>query len=129
MYLQPLNDIHLYSDNIIYQTYSHNEGSAGSVYLFSVIALFILLIACINFMNLATARSTKRIKEIGMRKVLGSTRKKLITQFTGEAVFISFIAFFLSILIVEITLPVFKNIFTDRIINNYTGQYNFSFWN
>ncbi|MFZ0456087.1 MAG: FtsX-like permease family protein, partial [Ignavibacteriaceae bacterium] len=101
---------------------SHNEGSAGSVYLFSVIALFILLIACINFMNLATARSTKRIKEIGMRKVLGSTRKKLITQFTGEAVFISFIAFFLSILIVEITLPLFKNIFTDRIINNYTDS-------
>jgi putative ABC transport system permease protein len=122
MYLQSLNDIHLYSDDIIYQTYSHNEGSAGTVYIFSVIGLFILLIACINFMNLATARSTKRIKEIGMRKVLGSTRKKLIYQFIGEAIFISFIAFFLSILIVEITLPLFKNIFTDRIINNYTGS-------
>ncbi len=125
MYLQPLNDIHLYSENIIYQTYFHNEGSASSVYIFSVIALFILLIACINFMNLATARSTKRIKEIGMRKVLGSSRKKLISQFIGEAVFISFIAFFLSILIVEITLPLFKSIFTDRIINNYTGSMAF----
>ncbi|MEJ2617129.1 MAG: FtsX-like permease family protein [Ignavibacteriaceae bacterium] len=125
MYLQSLNDIHLYSDDIIYQTYSHNEGSASSVYIFSVIGLFILLIACINFMNLATARSTKRIKEIGMRKVLGSTRKKLIYQFIGEAIFISFIAFFLSILIVEITLPLFKNIFTDRIINNYTGSMSF----
>ena len=125
MYLQALNDIHLYSDDIIYQTYSHNEGSAGSVYIFSIIGLFILLIACINFMNLATARSTKRIKEIGMRKVLGSSRKKLIYQFIGEAIFISFIAFFLSILIVEITLPLFKNIFTDRIINNYTGSISF----
>ena len=122
MYLQPLKDIHLYSTNITYQTYSRNEGSAETVYLFSIIAFFILLIACINFMNLATARSTKRIKEIGMRKVLGSSRKKLIYQFIGEAVFISLIALVLSIFIVEITFPLFKSIFEDRIIFNYTGS-------
>ena len=122
MYLQPLKDVHLYSTNITYQTYSRNEGSAETVYLFSVIAFFILLIACINFMNLATARSTKRIKEIGMRKVLGSSRRKLIYQFIGEAVFISLIAFVLSIFIVEITFPLFKNIFEDRIIFSYTGS-------
>ncbi len=122
MYLQPLKDVHLYSTNIIYQTYSRNEGSAETVYLFSVIAFFILLIACINFMNLATARSTKRIKEIGMRKVLGSSRRKLIYQFIGEAVFISLIAFVLSIFIVEISFPLFKNIFEDRIIFSYTGS-------
>ena len=125
MYLQSLKDIHLYSGNITYQTYMHNEGSAETVYIFSLIALFILLIACINFMNLATARSSKRIKEIGMRKVLGSSRKKLIYQFIGEAVFISFIAFFISIFIVELALPVFKNIFEDRIIFNYSGSITF----
>ncbi len=125
MYLQPLKVVHLYSDNIIYQTYFRNEGSADTVYIFSVIAIFILLIASINFMNLATARSSLRIKEIGMRKVLGSTRKKLIYQFIGEAVFISLIAFILSIFIVEITLPLFKSIFEDRIINNYTGSLTF----
>ena len=125
MYLQSLKDVHLYSGNITYQTYMHNEGSAETVYIFSLIALFILLIACINFMNLATARSSKRIKEIGMRKVLGSSRKKLIYQFIGEAIFISFIAFFISIFIVELALPLFKNIFEDRIIFNYSGSITF----
>jgi putative ABC transport system permease protein len=125
MYLQSLKDIHLYSGNITYQTYQKNESSISTVYIFSVIAFFILLIACINFMNLATARSSKRIKEIGMRKVLGSSRKKLIYQFIGEAVFISFIAFLLSILIVEIALPMFKSIFEDRIINIYTDSTTF----
>ena len=125
MYLQSLKDIHLYSSNITYQTYRKSESSISSVYIFSVIAMFILLIACINFMNLATARSTKRIKEIGMRKVLGSSREKLIYQFLGEAVLISFIAFILSILLVEITLPLFKDIFNGRILFTYTGSLTF----
>ncbi len=125
MYLQSLNDIHLYSGNITYQTYSQNESSISSVYIFSIIALFILLIACINFMNLATARSAKRIKEIGMRKVLGSTRKKLIYQFMGEAIIISFLAFLLSIFLVAVSLPVFKDIFDGRILFTYTGSFTF----
>ena len=70
MYLQPVTDIHLHSDYIPYQTFNHNAGNMSTVELFSVIAIFILLIACINFMNLSTARSAKRTKEIGMRKVL-----------------------------------------------------------
>ncbi len=125
MYLQSLKDIHLYSDNITYQTYRKNESSISTVYIFSIIALFILLIACINFMNLATARSAKRIKEIGMRKVLGSSRKKLVYQFLGEAVFISFIAFLLALLLVEISLPLFKDIFEGRILFTYTGNFGF----
>ena len=125
MYLQPVKDIHLFSDDIIYQTYNHNHGSISNVYIFSAIALFILLIACINFMNLATARSSKRIKEIGMRKVLGSKRSSLIYQFIGEALIISFIALTFAMLIVEIILPFFKEIFEGRIIFSY--QENFEF--
>ncbi len=119
MYLQSLKDIHLYSSDIVYQTYNHNQGSISTVYIFSAIALFILLIACINFMNLATARSAKRIKEIGMRKVLGSTRKSLVYQFIGEAILISLIALLISLLIAELTMPYFKNIFGGKIIFSY----------
>ncbi len=119
MYLQSLTDIHLYSGDITYQTYMHNQGSISTVYIFSAIALFILLIACINFMNLATARSEKRIKEIGIRKVLGSTRKSLVAQFIGEATLISFMGLFISILLVEVCLPYFKDIFDGRIIFSY----------
>ena len=119
MYLQPLKDIHLYSNDITYQIYRHNQGSISTVYIFSAIALFILLIACINFMNLATARSAKRIKEIGIRKVLGSTRKSLVAQFIGEATLISFMGLFISILLVEVCLPYFKDIFDGRIIFSY----------
>ena len=119
MYLQPLKDIHLYSGDIVYQTFSHNQGSISTVYIFSAIALFILLIACINFMNLATARYAKRIKEIGMRKVLGSTRKSLVYQFMGEAILISIISLLLAFLFTELILPYFKNIFDGRIIFSY----------
>ena len=125
MYLQSLKDIHLYSGDITYQTYRHNQGSISTVYVFSAIALFILLIACINFMNLATARSAKRIKEIGIRKVLGTTRKSLVTQFIGEATLISFLGLFISILLVEVCLPYFKDIFEGRIISSYQDSFTF----
>lgn len=125
MYLQNVKDIHLYSDNIIYQTYNHNQGSITTVYIFSAIAIFILLIACINFMNLATARSAKRVKEIGMRKVLGSTRKSLVAQFLGEAVLISLMGFVLSLLLVELAMPYFKDIFGERIIFTYSASIPF----
>ena len=125
MYLQSLKDTHLYSSDIVYQTFRHNQGSISNVYIFSAIALFILLIACINFMNLATARSAKRIKEIGIRKVLGSTRKSLVYQFIGEAVLISFIGLVISFLIVETTLPYFKDIFGQKIIFSYQDSLTF----
>ena len=125
MYLQPLRDFHLYSGDIVYQTYRNNQGSISTVYIFSAIAFFILLIACINFMNLATARSAKRIKEIAMRKVLGSGRKSLIYQFIGEAIVVSLMGFLLSILLVEVFLPYFKDIFDGRIITAFQNNFTF----
>ncbi|HLX90450.1 MAG TPA: ABC transporter permease [Puia sp.] len=103
--LIPLSNIHLYSNKI-------GELGANSdaqfVYIFSAIALFILLIACVNFMNLSTARSSGRAKEVGIRKVLGSIRKNLIAQFLAESFLISFISLVLSVLIACLLLPYFN---------------------
>ena len=105
--LMPLTKIHLYSNksgeleinqNIVY------------VYIFSGIAVFILLMACVNFMNLSTARSTNRAREVGIRKVLGSLRKNLISQFLSEAMLISFIALVLAVVITWLMLPYFNNL-------------------
>ena len=106
-FLQPLTSIHLHSS-------LENEIEPNSniryVYIFSIIAAFILLIACINFMNLATARSSTRLKEIGVRKVLGSTRPQLIKQFLTESVLLTVIAIIIAVILVEIFLPSFGNL-------------------
>lgn len=107
LFLQPLSDIHLFSD--LEHDYE-NIGDITYVYLFSAIALFILFIACINYMNLASARSFKRAKEVGMRKIHGAVRPQLIRQFLGESILFSIIAFLISLLIVQITLPMFNNL-------------------
>jgi putative ABC transport system permease protein len=104
VHLQPIKDIHLFSD-LAHDTSVH--GDIKYVYLFSIIAAFILIIACINFMNLATARSIKRAKEIGLRKVVGADRSKIIFQFLGESLLFVILAFILSIVLVEIVLPSF----------------------
>ena len=83
-------------------------GSITSVYTFSVIAVFILLIACINFMNLATARSAQRAKEIGVRKVAGAGRNQVISQFLAESVLLAAIALVLALTLVELALPAFN---------------------
>jgi putative ABC transport system permease protein len=93
-YLQPLTKIHLQSD-LQYEIQAN--GSMITVVVFSIIALFILVIASINFMNLSTARSTGRAKEIGIKKVVGSNRSQLINQFIGESVFLSFISLILAL--------------------------------
>jgi putative ABC transport system permease protein len=87
--LMPLTNIHLYSDR--FPELSPN-GDIQNVYIFSAVALFILLIACINFMNLSTARSANRAKEVGIRKVLGTNRNTLIWQFLTESTLVAFIA-------------------------------------
>jgi len=87
-------------------------GRIEYVKLFSIVAIFILLIACINFMNLTTARSVKRAKEIGIRKVVGAVKGLLIRQFIGEAVLLSIIAIVLSLLLVSLLLPAFNNLTT-----------------
>jgi putative ABC transport system permease protein len=105
--LTPLTDIHLYSDmNGEFEA----NGSIGYVYLFSFIAIFILLIACINFMNLSTARSVDRAKEIGIRKVMGSLRRHLVRQFLTESLLLTVVAFGLSLVLAHLFLPLFNTL-------------------
>lgn len=92
---------------------------------FTIIAIFILIIACINFMNLATARSESRAREVGIRKTIGSRRSELIVQFIGESILISIISFVIGIAIVELSLPFYNNLVGKTLIIDYTGS---SFW-
>ncbi len=106
--LQPLTDVHLYSADI--GSRFINQGDIKYVYIFSAIALFIMLLACVNFMNLATAQSAKRAREVGIRKVLGSKKKQLMAQFLAEAFFYTLFAAVIAIAIVAIILPAFNNL-------------------
>jgi len=103
--LKPLLDIHL-RDNSQYEL--SPGGSIQYVYIFSVIALFILLIACVNFMNLSTARSSNRAKEVGVRKVLGSARKYLIAQFLTESVLVTLTSAVIAVFLAFLLLPLFN---------------------
>ncbi|MBN2012948.1 ABC transporter permease [candidate division KSB1 bacterium] len=109
-FLQPMTDIHLHS-------HLRHEMSENSdilyVYVFSAIGALILFIACINFMNLATARSAKRAREIGLRKVIGGNRQQLVMQFFGESLLYSVVSFIIALAVVFITLPFFASI-ADR---------------
>jgi putative ABC transport system permease protein len=105
--LTPLTDIHLLSNR---QYELSANSSITYVYIFSAIALFILLIACINFMNLSTARSANRAREVGVRKVLGSPRKYLIAQFLAESLIITFAATVIAVLAAWALLPLFNQI-------------------
>ena len=106
VYLQPVTDIHLHSYNIEEDNVKH--GDVRFVYLFAAIAAFILILACINFLNLSTARSANRAKEVGLRKVVGSSRTNLIKQFLTESMLYSFLSFFIGIIIALLVLPVFN---------------------
>ena len=107
LFLQPIKDIHLRS-NLTWEMYPN--GNITNVFAFTIIAIFLLVIACINYMNLATARSIRRNREVGMRKIFGSQRSSLIWQFQTEAVVMATIAVLLAFLLIELTLPVFNNI-------------------
>lgn len=109
-FLQPLADIHLRSEG--YGGFEP-EADITYVYIFSAIAAFILIIACINFMNLSTARSANRAKEVGIRKVLGSIRGQLIMQFISESVMITFISGIIGLAVAIVVLPFFND-FADR---------------
>lgn len=102
--LQRLTEIHLTSNR---DAEWRENGSRATVYTFSAVALVILLIACINFMNLTTARSTQRAKEVGIRKVVGATRGQLVFQFLGESTLLVALAMLLAVAIVELALPFF----------------------
>ncbi len=106
--LQPLKDVHLYSAGI--GTRFINQSDIKYVYIFTAIALFIMMLACVNFMNLATAQSAKRAREVGIRKVLGSQRKQLMLQFLAEAFLYTLLAALIAVLVVGICLPAFNNL-------------------
>ena len=106
-WLQPLTAIHLHSN---YQVDLPGHGNIQYVNIFFVVALFILSVACINFMNLASARSARRAKEVGLRKVVGAGRKQLIGQFLGESMLISFVSLVLATGIVWLLLPLFNDL-------------------
>lgn len=103
LYLQPLTSIHLHS-NLDYEIGPNSD--VAYLYIFSAVAVFILLIACINFINLSTARSTQRAREIGMRKVFGAYRGQLIRQFLGETMVLSLLAMLLALPLIGLMLPV-----------------------
>ena len=121
-FLQP------YSERYLYSNYDDGKligGRIDYVKIFMVVAIFILLIASINFMNLATARSTMRAKEIGVRKVLGAQRGSLSAQFMIESLLITLLATVLSVMLVYIILPVFNNLTDKQIVIDFTSL---SFW-
>ena len=106
-FLTPLTDIHLYGH---LNGEIEVNGDATTVTVFAYIAIFILLLACINYMNLSTARSMSRAREIGIRKTLGGKRTQIILQFMAESIFVTFIAFVLALLIVQLILPWFSTL-------------------
>lgn len=106
-YLQPLTSIHLHSDLM---AEIGDNSDINYIYLLIAITLFILVLAGINFMNLSTARSANRAREVGIRKVLGSVRRSLVAQFIGESIIISLISLFITFILIELVLPEFNSI-------------------
>jgi putative ABC transport system permease protein len=105
--LQPLSKVHLYS-NFLADIPGH--GNAQNVYIFMVVAIFILVVACLNFMNLATARAARRAKEVGLRKVVGAIRPHLMGQFLAESLVVALLALILALLIIFLVLPYFNTL-------------------
>jgi putative ABC transport system permease protein len=120
-WLQPLKDVHLHSN--LGDEFEVN-GNIVYVYVFSIIALFILIIASINFMNLATAKYSSRIREIGVRKVVGSTKEQLVKQFLGESILLSFISLFAALVLVQLLFPAYRNLIgLDLNLNFFNNPY------
>jgi ABC-type antimicrobial peptide transport system permease subunit len=118
-FLHPMKDWRLYSN--WNEKGERAGGRSDYVQLFTAIAIVILIIACINFMNLATARSEKRAKEVGIRKSLGTTRSRLIYQFISESIFITFIAFLIAVILTELALPAYNNLVEKELFINYAN--------
>jgi len=121
-FTQPLVRAHLYSK---VENGRLTGGLISMVRLFSVIAVFILLIACINFMNLSTARSERRAREVGIRKVVGAVKGSLIAQFIGESIMLAVLSFVLAVVMVELSLKGFNRLITADLHTNYGDS---SFW-
>jgi putative ABC transport system permease protein len=119
LFLQPISDIHLQS-NLDFEL--EKNGDVRYVYIFASAAFFILLVACINYMNLETARSARRIKEIAIRKVVGSRKFLLVRQFLGESVLLSLISGVAAVILTETLLPFFENLSGKHLELNYFGN-------
>lgn len=122
LFLYPLLRWRLYGS---FENGVETGGMNDYVQMFSIIAIFIIVIACINFMNLATARSERRAREVGVRKSVGSRRYELIMQFIGESLFISFIAFAIAILMAQLLLPFYNDLVQKKLFIDYTSS---QFW-
>jgi len=120
VFLHPITDLRLYSK---FENGKATGGMIEYVKLFGAIAIFVLLIACINFMNLATARSEKRAREVGIRKSIGSRKKELIFQFLGESILITTFAFLLAIVLVEVSLPLYNTLVSKKLFIDYSNPY------
>ncbi len=120
-YLQPITDIHLNSD---LNGELEPNGNGTYVNIFSIIGIFILLIACINFMNLSAAKSSLRAKEVGLRKVIGSGKNKLIFQFLFESILLSYLALGIALIMIEVLLPYYRDFINRPLSMNYFGNIN-----
>lgn len=118
-FLQPLTKIHLISD---LEAELRPNGSMTAVYIFTVVAVFILFLACINFINLSTARSVERAREVGIRKTFGSQRRALIGQFLIESALISILSMFLAFMLINLLLPIFNNLSGKELSISYFFQ-------
>jgi putative ABC transport system permease protein len=120
--LQPLTRIHLFSD---LRSDLETNRDISHLYIFSGIGLLILFLACVNYMNLTTARFTIREKEVAMRKVVGANQQQLIKQFLGEAILVSFLAFLLALVFVEFSIPIFNRLSGKELVLNYFQSFPF----
>jgi putative ABC transport system permease protein len=118
LFLHPMSKWRLYSQ---FENGKVSGGMIEYVRMFTAIAIFVLIIACINFMNLATARSASRAREVGIRKSVGSRRKELIGQFLGESLFITLIAFLIGLLIVELIMPYYNTLVDKKLFIDYSN--------
>ncbi len=118
VFLHPMNKWHLYEK---FENGKNVGGGIDNIWLFGFIGILVLLLACVNFMNLSTARSEKRAKEVGVRKAIGSGRRQLIIQFFSESFLISLLAFIISLLLIVILLPYFNRIANANVILPYTN--------
>lgn len=123
-FLRPLDEIY-FANDIKYEL-GVQHGNKKFIYTFIAIAIFILVIACINFINLTTVKAASRAKEVGLRKVIGGYRKQLIYQFLSESIFIAFLAFFIALIFVELLLPEFNYILQGNISKTFLS--NPIFW-
>ncbi|MBB6498185.1 ABC transporter permease [Pedobacter cryoconitis] len=121
-FLFPLSDVHLYGE---FQNGKSVGGDIERIYLFLALAFGILLVACINFMNMATAKSERRAKEVGIKKTIGATRGSLVIQFLTEAMILTTVAVLIAVIIVEASLPLFNNLLNIDVTIDYT---NTGYW-